>query len=122
MSRAPDDPTGPARPHEASSRPTRGERALVLGGFAAAVLATAWSAVTGGGIEVAAAAWLAAGAWAAVSSLALALRRGLRRRDWCAFRRHGMPFDTELVDWSTNSGSWLNLADTEENERLMRGD
>ena len=73
------------------------------------------------GIETVAAAWLAAGAWAFVS-LALALRRGFRRRDWSAFGRYGMPDDTELIDWSTKSGSWLDMAVAEENERLMRGD
>ena len=122
MTRTFDDPAGPARPHEACSRPTPGERVLVLGGFALAALATAWSTATGAGLETVAAAWLAAGAWAAVSSLALALRRGFRRRDWSAFRRYEMPFDTELVDWSTKSGSWLEMAVAEENERLMRGD
>ena len=122
MTRTFDAPTGPARPHEASSRPSPAERAVVLAGFALAALATAWSAATGAGIETVAAAWLAAGAWAAVSSLALALRRGFRRRDWSAFRRYDMPFDTELVDWSTKSGRWLDMAVAEENERLMRGD
>ena len=116
---APHEPAeAPGRP----SRPTPGERATVLGGFAAAALATAWSAATGGGIEVAAAAWLAAGAWAAVSSLAFALRRGIRDRDWSAFGRHALPDDTELIDWSTKSGGWYDLALAEENERLMRGD
>ena len=108
---------GPATPRTGPC-----ERALVLAGFAAAALCTACSAATGAGIETVAAAWLAAGAWAFVSSLALALRRGFRRRDWSAFGRYGMPDDTELIDWSTKSGSWLELAVAEENERLMRGD
>ena len=105
----------------ASAR-TPAERAIVLGGFALAALATAWSAATGAGIEPVAAAWLAAGAWAAVSSLALALRRGFRDRDWSTFGRHNLPEDTELIDWSTKSGAWLDMAVAEENERLMRGD
>ena len=108
---------GPATP-----RTSPCERALVLAGFAAAALCTAWSAATGAGIETVAAAWLAAAAWAFVLSLALALRRGFRRRDWSAFGRYGMPDNTELIDWSTQSGSWLELALAEENERLMRGD
>ena len=111
----------PPLPRDAS-RATSAERAIVLGGFALAALATAWSAATGAGIEPIAAAWLAAAAWAAVSSLALALRRGLRDRDWSAFGRHKLPEDTELIDWSTKSGSWLDMAVAEENERLMRGD
>ena len=104
------------------SRPSPAERAIVLSGFAAAALCTAWSIAAGAGIEPVAAAWLAAGAWAAASSLALALRRGFLRRDWSAFGRHKLPEDTELIDWSTKSGSWLDMAVAEENERLMRGD
>ena len=103
-------------------RTTWGERTAVLAGFALAALATAWSAATGAGIETVAAAWLAAGAWAFVSSLALALRRGFRHRDWSAFRRGGLPRDTELIDWSTGSGRWLELGIAEDNERLLRGD
>ena len=105
-----------------ASRPTRRERAVVLGGFALATLATVWSAAAGAGLEAVAALWLAAGAWAAISSLALALRRGFREGDWSAFRRRGMPFDMEILDWSTRSGQWLDMAVAEENERLMRGD
>ncbi len=119
MTRTFDDPN---RPLGHPSRPSPAERAIVLSGFALAALCTAWSIATGAGIEPVAAAWLAAGAWAAVSSLALALRRGLRRRDWSAFGRHKLPEDTELIDWSTKSGSWLDMAVAEENERLMRGD
>ena len=98
------------------------ERAAVLSGFAAAALCTAWSIAAGAGIEPIAAAWLAAGAWAFVSSLALALRRGFRRRDWSAFGRYDMPDNTEFIDWSTKSGAWFDMAVAEENERLMRGD
>ena len=108
---------GPATPRTGPC-----ERALVLAGFAAAALCTAFIAATGAGIETIAAAWLAAAAWAFVASLALALRRGFRRRDWSAFGRYGMPDNTELIDWSTKSGSWLDMAVAEENERLMRGD
>ena len=123
MTRTFDDPTDPARPNEASSRPTPAERAVVLGGFALAALATAWSAAVGAGLEAVAAAWLAAGAWAAISSLALALalRRGFREGDWSAFRRSGLPDDNDTLDWSLNSGRWLDMAVAEENERLMRG-
>ena len=108
---------GGARP-----RTTWTERAVVLGGFAPAAFCTAWSAAVGAGIETVAAAWLAAAAWAFVSSLVLALRRGIRHRDWRAFGRYEMTDGTELVDWSTKSGAWFDLALAEENERLMRGD
>ncbi len=109
----------PPLPRDAS-RPTPAERAVVLGGFVLAALATAWSAA---GIETVAAAWLAAGAWAFLSSLALALRRGLRDRDWSAFRRCELPDGREdHLDWSLKSGryAWMRIA--EDNERLMRGD
>ena len=122
MTRTLNDLHGPAGPRRDPSRPSPAERAIVLGGFAAAALCTAWSIATGAGIGPAAVAWLPPGAWAAVSSLALALRRGFRDRDWSAFGRHRLPEDTELIDWSTKSGSWLDMAVAEENERLMRGD
>ena len=111
----------PPLPRDAS-RATSAERAVVLGGFALAALATAWSAATGAGIETVAAAWLAAGAWAFVSSLALALRRGLRDRDWSAFRRCGLPDNGDTLDWSTRTGAYAYMRIAEENERLMRGD
>ena len=103
-------------------RTTWAERAAVLAGFALAAFCTAWAIATGNGIETVAAAWLAAAAWAFVSSLALAILRGLRHRDWRAFGRYGMTDGTELVDWSTKSGSWLEMAVAEENEWLTRGD
>ena len=105
-----------------AARPSWRDRALVLGGFALATLATAWSAATGSGIEAVAAAWLVAGAWAAVSSLALALRHGFRDGDWSAFRRHELPDDNDTLDWSLNSGAYVYMAIAEEHERLMRRD
>ena len=103
-------------------RSTWRERAVVLGGFAGAALYTAVSAAAGIGMETAGAVWLAAIAWAVVFSLALALRRGLRTRDWSAFRRHRLPGNGETLDWSTRTGryAWMRVA--EEHERLMRGD
>ena len=121
MTRTFNDRTGPPAP-AGTPRSTGTERAVVLGGFALAALCTAWSVATGTGIEPVAAAWLAAGAWAFLSSLAFALRRGVRDRDWSAFRRAELSDSTELIDWSTKSGRWLDLAVAEDNERLMRGD
>ena len=118
MTRTIDGRTGPA----AASRPTWRERAIVLGGIVLAAFFTAWAAAAGAGLETVAAAWLAAGAWAFLSSLALALRRGFRRRDWSAFRRSERPDDTELIDWSTRTGAYAYMRIAEENERLMRGD
>ena len=103
-------------------RATWRERAIVLGGFAVAALCTAWSAAAGAGIEPVAAAWLAAGVWAFMSSLALALRRGVRDGDWSAFGRVE-PFDnSDTVEWSTRTGAYAYLRIAEERERLMRRD
>ena len=118
MTERPNEPAGaPAACHI-----TFAERATVLGGFVLAAFATVWSIASGAGIENIAAAWLAGGAWAFVSSLALALRRGLRHRDWRAFGRCEMTDGTELVDWSTQTGEYAWMAVAEEHERLMRGD
>ena len=106
-----------------ASAPTPAERAIVLSGLVLAALCTAWSATTGAGLEPVAAAWLAAGAWAFLSSLALALRRGLRDRDWSAFRRCELSDGREdRLDWSLKSGryAWMRVA--EDNERLLRRD
>ena len=106
----------------APPRSTRGERAIVLGGVAVAALYTAVSAAAGVGMETTGAVWLAAIAWTVLSSLALALRRGLRSRDWSAFRRHGLPDNGDLVDWSSKTGAYAYMRVAEEHERLMRGD
>ena len=109
--------TGPA-----TARTTAAERAIVPGGFALAALCTALAAPLDAGIETIAAAWLAAGAWAFVSSLALAIRRGLRHRDWRAFGRCGMTDGTEPADWDSQTGEYAWMAAAGEHERLMRGD
>ena len=107
---------------QALPRSTWRERAIVLGGFAVAALWTAATLMLDTGIETAGAAWLAAVVWAVLSSLALALRRGFRHRDWTAFRRHRFPDNGELVDWTTRTGRYAYLRIQEEHERLMRND
>ena len=104
------------------ARTTPAERAIVLGGFALAALCTALAVPLGAGIGTVAAAWLAAGVWAFVSSLALALRRGACHRDWRAFGRCGMMDGTEPADWASQTGEYAWMAVAEEHERLMRGD
>ncbi len=104
------------------SRSSRGERAIVLGGLAIAVLWTAASLILETGMETVGAAWTAAIAWSVVSSLALALRRGIRRRDWSAFRRYRLSGNGDLVSWSTKTGAYAYMRVAEENERLMRAD
>ena len=112
---------GPARTPRHASRPTPAERAIVLGGFAIAALHTALSALSGAGMETAVALWLAAVAWAAVSSLALALRRGLRHGDWSAFGRFRFPEDDgEADEFASRTGRYQWLGDHE--ERLLHDD
>ena len=106
----------------AGPRSTWGERAIVLGGPAIAVLCTAVSLMLDTGMETVGAAWTIAIAWAVVSSLALALRRGIRRRDWSAFRRYRLSGNDDLVSWSTRTGSYAYMRVAEEHERLMHGD
>ena len=117
--------TGPA-----TARTTPAERALVLGGPAVAALCTAFAAAMGAcpgldpgaGLEAIAFIWTAACAWAFVSSLALAIRRGLRHRDWRAFGLCETTDSTEAADWDTRTGEYSWMAVAEEHERLMRGD
>ena len=105
-----------------AARPTRRERAIVLGGFAVAALWTAVSAALGSGLEAAGAVWLAAVLWTVPASLACALRRGLRDGDWSAFRRCELPEHNDTLDWTLKSGAYVDMAIAEEHERLMRGD
>ena len=74
------------------------------------------------GMETVGAAWTIAIAWTVVSSLALALRQGLRRRDWSAFRRYRLSGNGDLVSWSTKTGAYAYMRVAEEHDRLMRGD
>ena len=104
------------------ARATGAERAFVLGGFALAVPFTAASLASGAGAEAIGPLWMAAVLWTIPSSLACALRRGIRRGDWSAFRRYRLPGDGELVDWTTRTGQYAYLRIAEEHERLMRGD
>ena len=106
----------------AARRHTWGEHAIVLGGFAIAALWTAASLMLDTGIEGVGAAWLAAIAWAVLSSFTLAVRRGIRRRDWSPFRRYRLSGNGDLVSWSTRTGAYAYMRVAEENERLMRGD
>jgi len=112
---------GPTRTPRHASRPTPAERAVVLGGFALAALCTALFALSDTGMETAGALWLAAVAWAVVSSLALALRRGLRHGDWSAFGRYRLPDDSDdRADWVGRTGAYAYLR--HEEDRLLHED
>ena len=110
--------TGPG-----TARTTLAERAVVLGGFAVAALWTVAALMSGAGAEAIGPLWMAAVGWTVPASLACALRRGIRRGDWSAFRRYELPDGRdERIDWSTQSGQYAWMAVAEEHERLMRGD
>ena len=113
---------GPPAP-QGAPRSTRTERAVVLAGFALAALWTAVAAASGADPEAVGAAWLAAVLWTVFASLACALRRGIGRRDWSAFRRYTLACGRdERIDAATQSGQYAFLDVAEEHERLMRGD
>ena len=58
------------------------------GSCSLATLYTAASLALGAGAEAIGPLWMAAIAWTVPASLAGALRRGFRRRDWSAFRSY----------------------------------
>ena len=96
-------------------RTTWRERLFVLGGLMAAALWTAASLASGAGAELAGPLWLAAIAWTVLASLAGALRRGLRHRDWSAF--HGLELadgEDERFDWDTRTGRYAWMCDFED--------
>ena len=102
-------------------RTTWRERLFVLGGFAVAAPYTVTAAVLGTGMEAAGPLWLAAVLWTVPSSLALALRRGLRDRDWSAFGRCELPDDRdERMDWVSKTGRYAHLRDWE--DAVLRDD
>ena len=97
------------------------ERLFVLGGFAVAALYTAASLAAGAGTEAIGPLWMAAILWTVPSSLALALRSGIRDGDWSAFRDYELPDNNDTMDWSTKTGAYAYMRVAEEHERLMRG-
>ncbi len=102
-------------------RATGAERLFVLGGFAAAALWTAAALASGAGTEAIGPLWMAAIAWTVPASLAGALHRGFRRRDWSAFGGHEFPDDDgDLDEWSSRTGRYQYLGDLE--DRLLRDD
>ena len=118
MTRTSDDSAGTPAP--ARRRSTWRERLFVLGGFAVAALWTAASLALGTGAEAIGPLWMAAVLWTVPSSLACALSRGLRHRDWSAFGRHEFPDDGELFDWSTRTGRYTYLRHRD--EHILRDD
>ena len=83
-------------------------RAFVLGGLALAVVYTAAACTLDAGAEHIGLLWMAAIAWTVAASLAGALWRGFRHRDWSAFSRHELPEDHgDFDEWTrTDPCSW----------------
>ncbi len=91
-------------------------RAFVLGGLAFAAVYTAATLALDAGAEHIGALWMGAIAWTFVSSLAGALWRGFRHRDWSAFSRYELPKDDgELHEFTFKTGrySWLRKMEDE---------
>ena len=107
---------------DTARRHSWGLRAFVLGGLALAALYMVASLAFGAGAEAIGPLWLAAIAWTVLASLAGALWRGFRHRDWSAFRGYEFPDNGELIDWTTQTGQYAYMPIAEEHERLMRGD
>ncbi len=98
------------------------ERAFVLGGFGVAALYTAGALVLDAGLDIAGPLWLAAVLWTVPSSLALALRSGIRKGDWSAFRDYEPPDGRdERFDWDTRSGRYAYKRIEEEQRRQLLG-
>ena len=96
------------------------ERAFILGGLAAAVIATPALLFLGLGADVIGPLWLTAIAWTVIAANAHTLWRGFHHGDWSAFRGYEFPGDGDGFDWSTQSGAYAFMRIAEEHERLMR--
>ena len=107
---------GPDRPLR---RPTWRVRVLVLGGLALATVYTAAALVLGAGTEHIGPLWMTAIAWTVPASLAGALWRGFRHRDWSAFSAYEIPDDDGDVDeWMSRTGRYSGLGEME--DQLLR--
>ena len=85
-------------------------RAIVLGRFALSAVYTVAALGLDAGAEHIGPLWMAAIAWTVIASLAGALWRGFRHRDWSAFSRYELPEDNgEIEEWALRTGrySWL---------------
>ena len=85
-------------------------RAFVLGGLALAAVYTAAALGLDAGVEHIDPLWMAAIAWTVAASLAGALWRGFRHRDWSAFSGYELPeTDGAVNEWALRTGrySWL---------------
>ena len=99
-------------------RISRRARIVVLGPLALAVLATGIALALDTDTALLGPLWLAAIAWTVLASLAGALARGFRHRDWSAFGRYELPDGREeQMDWITKTGMYAYLRDEEDRRR-----
>ena len=108
------------RTSEDAARPRTGwpVRVAVLGPAAIAALATAAVFATNTGMDHLGPLWMAALAWTVLASLAGALARRFRHRDWSAFGHYELPDGREeQMDWITKTGMYAYLRDEEDRRR-----
>ena len=90
-------------------------RAFVLGGLALAAAYTAATLALDADVEHFGPFWMAAVAWTFISSLAGALWRGFRFRDWSAFSGYELPEDDgEIHEWVLRTGRYSSFREMEE--------
>ncbi len=90
-------------------------RAIVLGGLGFAAVYTTAALALGAGAKHIGPLWMGAIAWAFATSLAGALWRGFRHRDWSAFSRYELPEDDgELHEFTFKTGRYSWLRDMED--------
>ena len=103
---------GPDRPLRRTVWPVR---AFVLVPLALAAVYTASALALGVGAEHLGPLWTAAIAWTLAASLAGALWRGFRRRDWSAFSGYELPEDDGDVDeFISRTGRYSSLGEMED--------
>jgi hypothetical protein len=102
-------------PDHAARRITWRARAFVLGGLAFAAVYTTAALALGAGAKHIGLLWMGAIAWAFAASLAGALWRGFRHRDWSAFSDYEMPEDdSEMDEWLSRTGRHSSLREMED--------
>ncbi|MCY4396219.1 MAG: hypothetical protein OXC10_13900 [Rhodospirillaceae bacterium] len=101
------DPDGNPVPGRGVRRTSWRARAFVLGGLALAAVYTAAALVLDVGAEHIGPLWMIAIAWTFAASLAGAVWRGFRHRDWSAFSNCELPEDGGFDEWTrTDTDSW----------------
>ena len=101
---------------------TWAEYLFILGGLGIGAAATAAALILGTGLQLIEPLWMAGITWTVVAQAVHVLWLGFRHGDWSAFGRYEFPDNAELIDWTTESGSYAWMRVGEEHERLMRED